>query len=506
MTRPHVLVFIGWALLSVAWAFGNPPFAGPDEDEHYLRALEVGRGDLVGERLPSAATGATQRQLDYIRQLTYAMTIPAGLAPHDFECYIRDRNQSAACLDDVSPPATETDGATQVGNYHPLPYLAPAAATRAADSPGPALRLARLANALLALILLGIAVRLAWSADIGAPSLLGIVAAVTPMVIFCGAVLNPSGVEIAAAIAFTVALLRLRRDASCARSPRVWAAIGASALVLALSRTSGPLWVVLIGAAAVALLGPRASWQFVRTGGRKAWLALGATATAVVLNRVWERAHGPDTEIGVSNARAVLDDAVDEWWRASSELVGKFGYLEYRLPWIAYVGWFAAGFALLAVAIAVSRRVERRALLGVAVAALVLPMLFWIVAIRQTGFGLQGRHVLPILIVVPLLAGDVLREHAARLSDRTRRALLIGVPLTAAAVHLIAFYWAARRAAVGVDGPLFFLGSADWTPPLGWLPWLALASAGAGCIAAAALGTTYIGAAAHCRRAAHQAR
>jgi hypothetical protein len=86
--------------------------------------------------------------------------------------------------------------------------------------------------------------------------------------------------------------------------------------------------------------------------------------------------------------------------------------------------------------------------------------------------------VLPLLAVVPLIAGDLVREHAAELSERLRRGLVSAIPPAVAAVHLLAFYWAARRAAVGTDGPLVFTHS-GWSPPLGWVVWLAVATAGA---------------------------
>ncbi|HEX8066374.1 MAG TPA: DUF2142 domain-containing protein [Thermoleophilaceae bacterium] len=481
------LVLAGWALLSVAWLLGNPPFAGPDEGSHYLRALEVGRGHPITEHRPDAARGATERQVEWNRELTYEVRVPAGMAPHDFGCYVGDRDASAACLDDFEPPRGPTRTVTPVGNYEPLPYLLPGVALRAADSPGPALRWARAANALLTLVLLGVALRLAWSPDAGPLSLLGPIVAVTPMAIFCGSVLNGSGPEIAAAIAFACALLRLRRDPTCARSPRVWAAVGATGALLALARALGPLWLVLIAAAVAGLVGARAAYGLVRAGGRRAAAALAAVAVATGLNLAWESAHGPHVDVGLANARAVVDDAVSEWWRASSELVGKFSYLEFRLPAVAYVAWFAAGFALIAVAAAVAARRERAALLAALAAGALLPMALFVVAIRQTGFGLQGRYVLPVLAAIPIAAGDVLRERAASVTARTRRALLIGIPAAAAAVHLVAWYWNARRVAVGSDGPLVFVGSAEWSPPLGWLPWLALAAIGAALVAAAPL-------------------
>jgi hypothetical protein len=85
--------------------------------------------------------------------------------------------------------------------------------------------------------------------------------------------------------------------------------------------------------------------------------------------------------------------------------------------------------------------------------------------------------------VVPLIAGELIRAHAGELGERLRRGLLTTVPPLVGAVHFLAFYWAARRAAVGTDGPLLFLGDAGWTPPLGWIPWLLIAVAGAASLA-----------------------
>jgi hypothetical protein len=482
---PRRLVLAGWLLLSLAWIVGNPPFAGPDEGSHYLRALDVGDGKLITKERPDLADGATERQLAWQRQVTYETRVPPGLAPHDWECWTSDKRTDAGCLEEFRPPERGFTTANPVGNYQPLPYFLPGAAARAADAAGPADRLARLVNALLSLALLYIALRMVWSPDAGAISLLGLLVAVTPMVIFCASVLNPSGPEIAAAIAFAASALRLRRDPSCARSFNVWLALGATGVILALSRTTGPVVLVLIVLSVLALGGAGPAWAFLRGRARVAVLAIAAIVTAVVLNRLWEAEHGPDAATGFANLRAVLDDAVREWWRASSELVGKFGYLEYRLPAIAYLAWFAAGLVLVAVALRAASGRERLAVAAALAAALVLPMLLWIYAIRQTGFGLQGRHVLPVLGVVPLMAGELIRAHADAIGERLKRLLLTWIPPLVGAVHLVAFYWAARRAAVGADGPLLFLGDSGWSPPLGWAVWLAVAAIGAGLLALA---------------------
>jgi hypothetical protein len=489
VSRAPLLVLLGWALLSVGWVFGNPPFAAPDEAAHYLRALEVGRGHVITAHEPDAAKGGTERQMEWNREVTYAVRVPPGMKPPDTGCYITDAHADAGCLDRFQPPPSATRTATVVGNYEPLPYLLPGVVMRAADTPAAALRLARLANALLTLVLLGIALGLAWSEEAGPLSLLGIVVAVTPMVVFCGSILNGSGPEIAAGITLACALLRLRRAEDGARAGLVWAAVGASGATLVLTRALGPIWLALIVLATVALTGGRHALRLVRAGGARAAAAVGAIAVAMGLNLLWEALHGPRAELSLANARAVVEDGVSEWWRASSELIGKFGYLQFRLPSIEYVLWFGAGFALIVAAIWLGSRRERRVLSTSLGVALVLPMLYWLVAIRQTGVGLQGRHVLPALVAVPLLAGDVLRAHAGELPGRLRRALVVGIPIVVATGQLSAWYWNAERSAVGTDGPLVFVGRAGWSPPLGWGPWLVAVIAGSLALAGAFLGS-----------------
>jgi hypothetical protein len=39
-----LLVFFSYAMLVVAWIFGSPPYAAPDEWHHYLRAVSIGHG------------------------------------------------------------------------------------------------------------------------------------------------------------------------------------------------------------------------------------------------------------------------------------------------------------------------------------------------------------------------------------------------------------------------------------------------------------------------------
>ena len=465
--KPY-LVLCGWALLLVAWLFGNPPFASTDESPNYIRAVDTRPAHLIGEPAPDQAVGVTPLQTASLRHFTYWATVPAGLAPAPVGCYVHDAHKSAQCITGFRAPDVPTRLSTYVGNYQPLPYLLSGALARRASTPDAAVRLGRLAMALATLLLLAVAGFALWDPDVGLLSLAGVLVAVTPMVLFIGASLNSSALEISGAIAFCACLIRLAGDPG----PVWWVLLAISGAVLALARTSGPIWLLLLAALAL-ILRPKRS--------RVALPAVAVVLAAVVLNRIWEAKHGGGIGLYFRSIPATIGRAPHEWWRSSSELIGKFGYLEYQLP-LLYVAWFALGFALIGLAFHVSDR-RGRLLVGALTAfALLFPMLVWLLVVRQSGYGMQGRYVLPVLVAVPLVAGELLRRNPRPVPGFAIAAL----PVAVGALQFIAWYLAARRSAVGVGGPLVFLGRADWVPPGGWGPWLACAIAGGLLIAASA--------------------
>ena len=117
---------------------------------------------------------------------------------------------SAECLNGMHPLPDATDQYDSAGNYEPLPYLLPALVSRAAHfSPANLVRSMRTARALVCIALL-----------VAAAAALHLGGARTPAVHgpdrrhdadgrFLASSLNPSGVEILAAIAFLATLLRL---------------------------------------------------------------------------------------------------------------------------------------------------------------------------------------------------------------------------------------------------------------------------------------------------------
>ena len=296
---------------------GNPPFAAPDEANHYLRAIGLSEGRLVGERSGYEDAGLTPSRPRSPARPPREVKVPAGLAPDAFGCNADRPTESAACQLGATSPQEEVVRATAVGTYLPLPYLLPAAVMRAGDDPAAADRWGRFASALVFLAFLAAATFALWDPNRGAISLLGLAAAVTPMVIFCGAILNGSGLEIASAVAFTAALLRLGRHGPPPRG--LWALVAVSGAALALSRPVGPQWIVIAVALGVALLGWDGTRRRVREAGVGGRVALAAIVVATVLNRVWEGVHGAGYHLGI---KPLPDSLLDHPARVEADRAG----------------------------------------------------------------------------------------------------------------------------------------------------------------------------------------
>jgi hypothetical protein len=476
-------MLIAWALLLGAWAIGNPPFAAPDEADHYIRTIGISEGHLIGGSAPRARVGATATQIAWTAQAARVVSLPIDLDPRGFDCIFHIR--SAACAPPsehhAHSPARTVSALTTVGNYEPLPYLAPAALLRLGGSAPGALRLARIAQALVVLALLSVAAHALLNRASPLLSLLGLLLAVTPMTLFCGASLGGSGLEIAAAIAFFGCLLRLSRRGE-AIATRWWMCAALSGATLALSRAASPLWLALALLVVLAWSGRRRLAR--RWGGRRAaYVAAALLALAVALNRTWEAAYGSHVSLDVNDLHAGLSAGVREWWKALSDLVGKFGYLDVKLPLVVPLVWITLVLLLLAAAWAVAMQRERLVLALLLVGALLGPPIFYALLIRPTGFGLQGRHVLPALVAIPLLAGETLYRHRDR-AHRQQLKLLVGVvPVAVAALQGAAWYVNATHYAAGGSIP----GDAGWTPPSVSSPWFGAALVGCLCLGALAL-------------------
>lgn len=480
---PRWLLLCAYAVLGVSWVFSDPPFSGPDEAAHYLRALGISQGVLIGPPAPGPPIGLDPLQQETIDATTRGVTVPPGLSPDDYWCEVDDPYLSAACLVHATSNATSIRDASYVGTYEPLPYLPAALALRASlvvhatHHAAGAMRLARLAMLAAWLALLAVAIWMLWDASVGASSLIGLILALTPMVVFLGASVTDSSAEIMASLAFFATLLRIGRDGGRGVSYKIWLLGGFCGVLLALSRPLGPVWIVLDLVVWSAFVRPRLALAALRGGGRLTLISAAVVAAAIAANRYWEMTYEPHTELSLLPAWSNVDVAISQLHRALSDLVGNFGYLTNPLSPTVVWAWALAAAVLVVVAIAIGDLAARVALIGGLIIAFAFPVYFVAASYIYSGYGLQGRHFLPFVVVLPLAAAETLRRRRHRLAPARPRQMLGAVAILAGVLQFVAWWTNAHRYAVGIGGPTWFLPVAQWSPPGGWVPWMLLAGA-----------------------------
>jgi hypothetical protein len=491
-------------LLGIGWAFANPPGAGPDEGAHYVKAVGVGHGQLSGhdapslnealrralrtrvspEQLEALVHGSRSAGVQWQRRTSRWFSLPAGLGFSAFGCGRLKGERWGSCLDQGRASVEPTERATYVGTYQPFVYAPPGIVMRTSGDPISALRLARLANAAISLGILLLAVVLLWDTGRGALSMVGLVAAVTPTVVFFGSVLNPTGPELAGSICFIAALLRLTRRPGA--PAWVWAACAVAGAVLGLSRSLGPIFLVLAVGAVIALSGPGSVLSAVKAAPRAALVVVAVIVLAAAAGLWWELSYQPHVGSGPAAIVENLGPSLDQLPRMPKEVVGVFGVLDTFLPLSLYLAWWSILVILVVAAALVSDGAERLSLVAV-LAAVVVVTLALSGVYRQTGFEIQARYVLPFAVLLPLWAGELLNRHRARVNTHVAGALLVGAGGIAGVVHVLAWYDNGRQVAVGKESGWRFISHADWVPPLGWWVWVAVVGCGGLALFAAGL-------------------
>lgn len=447
--------FVPLVLLGTTWSLASPLFSVPDEPAHAVYAAAAVRGQLLVE-----SDGVST-----------AVDVPSDLADAGviIQCYAFAADVPAGCAGAYGRPGDATeDVVTTAGRYPPAYYLLAGLPTLVLDG-AVAVRAMRLVTVLLTAALLASAVASAHARSSSRWPLLGVVLAVTPMVLFLSGAVNPQGPEIAAgALLWSAGLALLGRRAlpgeAAGTERRLVVRVLVAAVVLSAVRPIAPLW-LLLGAGLVLavtarrdVLLPLLRRPLVLLGSAAVFLVALSTAVWVVVADALVQQQ-VDTYADLPPAEALLISAtkLDDGLR---QMVGVFGWLDAYPPAFVHIGWFACLGALVLLAASVTDRRGALGLAGLVLLGIVVPVALEVSAYRESAFAWQGRYILPLLVGVPLLAGHLLERRAGPPGR------LVAVVVAVVAVcHTGAFVGALNRYLRGTSS-FWFLEPAQWQPPV----------------------------------------
>ncbi len=476
--RTAALFAVPFLVLMLAWAFSGPPNTGPDEQDHLVKAIGMSTLNIGAEY-----TGAPRGKglgADRNRSISRVIEVPAHLAPAGFGCELRRPTVSAGCL---RPTVTlaPIDYVDPLGSYPPYLYAPIGWVIRLASNSTGAFLLARTFCALVCfvLLLLGSAHLVRW---LGRRALLGAAVALTPTVVFSGSVVTTSGIEICAAFATTcvvVAALRRRQSLLEPGSQLLLAGVG---VTLILSRQLGVVTFGLLMLLLLIRIGPR-FFSGLLARHRPAFLgSLAALVAAALAVLVWEQRYDHPNHVGSAVSSAALGQFTTSSYGLVRSGVALFGWLDTNIPNFFVALWIVAFVVLFGTAVLLGDRADRWTLVLWSALVLVVGYATYATVFFPVGAGLQGRHILAVFLLLPVLAGVTAVERLDRIDPAITRRMFRVAAVVVPVLHFVSLYLNSRRYATGVRGPVWFLPDAQWEPPLGWGIWLI-----AGAIASASL-------------------
>jgi len=388
-------VFAGTFLVQLAWMLTVPPFRGIDEHEHAYKAAAVARGDWSSHHKSS----------------------PEGWG--EFVLVPRDIVEAAGPVCS-SKPYTTPDNCTAQPGGGPLVWVASNAArynpvfygligTVARPFHGThALMAMRISTAATSAFLFASAFTIAASWARSRWPLIGLLAGMTPMVLYSSSIAAPNGPEMGSAALLWASLLGLTRQSSMSDRQLIgWSLLGAVPLVTL--RGMGPLWCLLIVVCVLPLASRARLSSLVRTA--RFWVGAGVVTTATGAAAWWTLNASIASQTltaGTSTPKPVGRVLPNEWFLWFVESIGAFPGRTNAAPTSVYAVAVLCYGTLLVAGL-------RRATPALRWSMVMIPVLASLVGILATlatydGHGpiWQGRYMLPLTAGMFLLAGVAL--------------------------------------------------------------------------------------------------
>lgn len=449
-----------WAALVVAflvlgaWAFASPAMASPDEPAHAAKAAATVRGQFFADE---SRYNPGRGEFELPKLFNTAWKLP---------CYAFHPDVTAGCMQKVIGQQDSIERVpSHVERYNPL-YYAIVGLPSLFHLSEWTFTWMRLMSALLNAVLIALTVRILAGLRRPALPLLAVLAALTPMTMFIGSSITPQGPEVFGAALVIVTMLAMLFESSESQlRGRAWTLV-IGVLFFAMARGLSPAYLAL-AVVAVILVAPRMSTVGEVVRNRVVWLPLGLCVVLTAAAGFYTLLSGslalgvvyPDPTL---TTRGVVVKMLGNTDYYLEQIFGTFGWGDTHLPmWVLQL---IGGIALLVgvLGVALGRWRQRVVILAVVIGAILFPIAVQLVSFHESGLVWQGKYVLPLAMLAPLIAGFA-AGSSGRLSEADASITRVGALIVAIA-QVAAVAVNLHRYVNGANGPWLSLVDGAWTP------------------------------------------
>ena len=495
----------------LCWSLATPLFSGPDEPTQVIKAASVAHGELsitqahrypspyTIVRVPRIYTESSNYPLCFMFQPTQSAKCAGSFPPKIPITTTRTANNRSS-----HPPSQMVGALTYVGRYPPLYYLL-VGLPGLLSSTSFSVYLMRTLSDLVSSVLIGVSLCLAL--DISQSKLraserdlsirplftIGVLFAIVPAFQFASSVVNPNGLEAAAALGLWTSIACLKFSRTEIQSKRSVYFCAISACIEGSMRGLSPFWVACSLLVGVLYLGKTRSleiwsWRYTKVIGAISLIVCLADSAWIFLANTLEIAGTSCTQNCPSLYRNAAR-AFGNTWQYVHQLIGTFGWINLitnnparNTSIFGWEFWIYLGviFTLLTVSVYSWMRTKSQghvtgALLGrsqlsidaqvVAIVGLLCLVVFLPVVIQASqanrfGFIWQGRYVMPLATGLPVLGLAIAKDGTLTRNLGKIAGILWGI------LGCISLYATLHRYMVGTSGSLFIFSNNGWSPPI----------------------------------------
>ena len=442
-----------FALMAV-WSLMTPLFSGPDEPSNFVRSAAVVRGEWVGDNvLPAPLKSYWTTTVNIDPQFGAANNIPWCFAPFS------DRPGCGSRLEDTQ--VTDIPAWTNMGRYPITSFFISGIGT-VFGAQDLSVRAARLMMSLACALLIALSLT---AMKRRATSSIGLLLAMLPGPVFLASTMNPSALEIFAAIALWAIMPSIVTSDPTRFNAFMFGLAGA---LLILTRAIGPVLYVLVIALSYVATKQRRPLMVIAQQFRN---ALAIHGVAVLFAGWWYlKIYSFQTNNVLSEGipsislRSQIDGAVRHIPILLDQAVGNFGWLDAPMPRVALYVIVALYCVVLARGIVVSSAGARIAMIALCLVTILVVIVLDVNYYSMLrSFGAQGRHIVPLLVGLPIIAAS---------SFAWQR----NWEIAAGGIWGLVMVWsglgALRRYTVGINGDnaMDMFTDRAWNPVLGFWP------------------------------------